>query len=352
MRRSSTVIMALLCASTLKVKAQNGFSQLIKSGPGDATKLVNAYAEPLFKGFGVGINSGWNNTAETKNTLKFDLRVTATGAFVPSADKTFDVTTLGLSNNIRPRAGSSTITPTIGGGGDNRTTFDIFNDNNEKVDNFTMPEGKTSVIPAPQIQLTVGVLKNTDVTLRAIPKINMGNDVGRVSMIGFGVKHDIIKDFAGTAGKIIPFNLAIAVGYTQLSLDIPLDVKPAAGAIPTPGNQSSNFDNQHIEGHFNGWNFQAIISKKVSFFTPFLSVGYNTANTNVKVLGNYPITTDAIAGQRFYENFSNPITIREKSINGIRADVGFQLELGAFRFYSSYSAAAYQSVNAGIGGAF
>src|ERR1700761_1790290 len=86
----------LLAASI--TKAQNGFDQLLKSGPADATKLVDAYGRPLFKGLGLGMNSGWTNTAQTNGLLHFDLRITGTAVFVPQSDKTFDVTKIGLSN--------------------------------------------------------------------------------------------------------------------------------------------------------------------------------------------------------------------------------------------------------------
>jgi hypothetical protein len=337
----------ILMVSALKVSAQNGFSGLIKSGPGDATRLFDAYADPLFKGFGVGMNSGWNNSAKTKDKLRFDVRITASAAFVPSGDKSFDVTQIGLSNNVRLKAGSPALTPTIGGG-NNPTTLEIFDDNNQKVDEFQLPNGKTSVIPTPQIQVTVGIINNTDLTLRGIPKINLGEDLGSVSMLGFGLKHNIMADF-GTAGKLAPFDLALAFGYNRLNTTVPLDVKPDAGAVPAPGNTNSSFNDQHIEGHFNSFQVQAIISKDFSSFTPFFALGYNTTKTNVNVLGNYPITNSSLAGQDFYETFTNPISINKKSINGIRADIGFQLKVSFFRVFGSYSIAQYQSVNAGIG---
>jgi hypothetical protein len=351
MKKTYTLLTTLIITGfAFTASAQNGFSELIKSGPADATKLANAYAEPLFKGFGVGMNSGWTNTAKTKSLGHFDVRISATAAFVPSKDKTFDVTQVGLSNNLRVKAGSPNTTPTVGGGSSGRATMEVFNSNGQKVDEFTMPEGQSSVIPAPQLQVTVGLIKNTDLTLRGMPSVNLGDDIGKVSMIGFGIKHNIIQDFTGAAGKIIPFDLALAVGYTRLNLDVPLDVQ-ADGALPF-GAQNSDFSNQHVEGHFNNWNVQAIVSKKIAVFTPFLSVGYNTAKTNVQMIGNYPITTSATGGQEFYQTYTNPITIKEKSLSALRADLGFQLDLSFFKFYASGSLAEYKSVTAGIGFGF
>ncbi|RNL53453.1 hypothetical protein D7004_10250 [Pedobacter jejuensis] len=80
----------------LSLHAQFNFEQLIKSGPADAEKLVDAYARPLFYGLGLGMNSAWTNTAQTLKPLHFDLRIVATGAFVPSSKQSFDVSEIGL----------------------------------------------------------------------------------------------------------------------------------------------------------------------------------------------------------------------------------------------------------------
>lgn len=92
MKKGRLSVMVLLLLFTVgRLKAQsdidklikaNGFEQLIRSGPADASKLVNAYAHPLLKGLGLGMNSGWTNTAKTLDLLHFDLRVTVTAVFV------------------------------------------------------------------------------------------------------------------------------------------------------------------------------------------------------------------------------------------------------------------------------
>ncbi|MBS1522743.1 MAG: hypothetical protein JST50_17220 [Bacteroidetes bacterium] len=338
-----------------KSSAQSAFSGLIKAGPDDATKLLNAYADPLFKGFGTGMNSNWTNTAKTKKLLHFDIRVSGSAAIVPSSDKSFDVTKIGLSNHLGPQDPTQTITPTFSGDKNGTPpTLNVYDDNHQKVSEFQMPSGKLSIIPSPQVQITVGLPKNTDITLRGIPQINFGSNVGSVSMIGVGLKHDIIQDFVGKkADKIIPFDLAVSLGYSRLNMSVPLDVQPDQGAQPANAQQSTDFSNQHFEGHFNSFIAQAIVSKKLVFFTPFLAVGYSTANANVATIGNYPVTTgETLLGQSTYTTFPNPINIKETTVNGVRADIGFQLELAFFRFYASYSAAKYQSFSGGFGFGF
>jgi hypothetical protein len=348
------VVVAILFTA-YSSSAQSAFSGLIKAGPDDASKLLNAYAEPLFKGFGTGMNSNWTNTAKTKKLLHFDIRISGTGALVPSSDKTFDVTKIGLSNHIGPQDPSQTIAPTFAGDKNGTPpTLNVYDDSHQKVSEFQLPSGKLSIIPSPQIQLTIGLPKNTDITLRGIPKVNFGDNVGSVSMIGVGIKHDIIQDFVGQrADKLIPFDLAIALAYSRLNMSVPLDVQPDNGAQPENPQQSTDFSNQHFEGHFNSFIAQAIISKKLIFFTPFLAVGYSTASANVAAIGNYPVTTgETLLAQPTYTTFPNPINIKQTTLSGVRADVGFQLDLAFFRFYASYSAAKYQSFSGGFGFGF
>ncbi|GAC1300539.1 MAG: hypothetical protein NVSMB24_01360 [Mucilaginibacter sp.] len=315
------------------------------------TKLVQNYVDPLFKGFGTGLNNGWNNTAKAKKPLHFDLRISASAAFVPEMDKSFDVTKIGLSSHVTPKDPALTIAPTIAGAKVAGPTMNINDDNGKAINTFIMPQGQLPLIPAPNVQLQFGVFKNTDITVRTFPTINLNNGDGSINMIGFGIKHDIIQDFA-TKKKIIPFDLAIAVNYNKITYSRPLNVQPNSGSQPTPGNQPADFSTQKFDATVSALDFQAIISKKLHSFTPFFSLAYQTANSTANIRGNFPIESTAPGQSGYYVVVSNPVNITETSIDGIRADAGFQLDLGFFRFYASYSVGKYQSGNAGIGFGF
>jgi hypothetical protein len=227
----------------------------------------------------------------------------------------------------------------------------INDDNGNQVSTFDLPKGVIQYVPAPNIQLTVGLVKHTDLTIRTTPTIKISDDAGSVGVFGFGLKHDIIQDFA-KKGAIKPFDLAIAVNYNRLKYSKTLDVKPSNGTTAAPG-QSSDFSNQHIDAVFSGVNIQAIISKKLLFFTPFVSVGYQTAKTNLDVLGNYPIQSTVPGQGSFYTTITDPVHINQNSISGLRGDLGFQLNLAIFRIYASVSqGGGYTSGNAGIGFGF
>lgn len=339
----SFIIITALTACALKSNAQDGFDELIKSNAADATLLFQNYANPLLKGFGVGMNSGWNNTAATKKLLHFDLRITANAALVPEMDKSFDVTKIGLSSSIRPNSQSPTnIAQTFGGNKDAASPImDIYDKNNKLLSTFTMPEAVLHIIPAPTIQLTVGLVKNTDVTFRITPDIKIGDDAGKVGMFGIGFKHNIIKDFV----KASPFDLAVAVNYNRLKYSKTLDVENEDGT-------SNASNNQRIDATFSGLNIQAILSKKILFFTPFVAVAYQTSNANLGVLGNYVVKSEKDGNNYSYRTLTDPIRIDKTTVSGLRADLGFQLNLAVFRIYASGSIGEYKSVNGGIGFGF
>ncbi|MBE5321034.1 hypothetical protein IM793_17850 [Pedobacter sp. MR2016-19] len=324
-----------LLATAEKASAQQDVGGLFVGGPADATKLVNAYFDPLYKGLGLGLTDGWSNTAQSKGFLKFDVRVSASGAFVPQSARSYDVNTLGLSN-IKPAPGASSIGPTAFGDDREGGKMEVYTSSGIPTGKFfNLPQGVGfHVVPSAQIQATLGLPKNIDVTLRAMPKVKLGNDLGSLSMIGFGAKVELLPLFMGsTTEKLVPVDIAIAGGFTQYKYNLPLNI-----------DNSTNSD-QRIDAKFNGVNFDAIVSKKILFFTPFASIGYQTSNTNLKALGTYRFATSATTSATYVD----PISVKQTDIDGVRASLGFQLKFGFFKFYGSYTQAKYSMVNAGIG---
>lgn len=354
MKKLYPLIIAILALTiSQKATAQDDISGLFKGGPSDVNKLMNAYATPLFKGFGNSLNGGWTNTAKTHKFLRFDIRISASASLVPAADRSFDINSLGLEN-IKPTNSSQSIAPTFAGDTKQSTGITFTDPSNPAAKyNTTLPSGVTKYIPAPQIQLALGLVKNTDLMVRFIPTTKITDDVGSVGMFGLGLKHNFAGDF-GKAGKIMPFDLALAIGFTHLNYKKPLDVTPDADNAGTSGSQ--DYSNQSLTGNFSGWNAEIIISKKLAFFTPFASVGCLASKTDIGLKGNYPFVTgaDLVTQKPKYTTYADPINISGNGtgVSGLHADVGFQLSLAFFKVYASYSLAEYQSGNVGIGFGF
>ncbi len=343
--KSLMILGVFLC--TLQLKAQDDVGELFKSGPADATKLANAYLSPFFKGFGAGLNSMWATSAKTKGFLRFDLRLSVAAAFVPEAGKTYDVTKLGLTN-IRPAAGQSGIGATAFGSDKKGGLMEVFDPSlvippgGPTIINptFNLPAGiGLNYVPSPQLQLTVGLLKYVDISLRIVPKIKISDEAGSINQFGLGTKIELIPLLMGKKAKILPLDLAIAGGFHQLTYNLPLNTNNVANS------------NQQIEAKINGLSAEAIISKKLAFFTPFASLGFSSSSSTIKALGTYEfdIPPTVLTPNGSKKTYIDPVNINNKDISGIRASVGFEMKLGFLKIYGAYTAAEYSFVNAGIG---
>lgn len=326
--------------------AQGDISEIIKSGREDATKLTGAYLNPLFKGIGFGMNSGWYHSARAKNLGKFDLKIQATAAIVPSSDQSFDITKIGLSSNTKLRDPNNFMSPTAFGDDKNGPELYLVDNANNELSSFTMPSGTGfPFVPSPQVQLTVGLIKSTDITVRYSPKVG-GGDYGKLGSWGVGLKKEITSILPWKSEKIIPIDLAIALGYNQINYDYNIPEDKQINESNSPEDLK-----QRVEGKFYGFAADLILSKKLAIFTPFVSVGFNTAKTDLGVLGKYIIQNgvDVDDLTPTYESLENPVKIKQTDISGVRANIGFSLHLTAFRLYGAYSVGDYQAVTAGIG---
>ncbi|MFI5453756.1 DUF6588 family protein [Pedobacter sp. UC225_61] len=341
MKKKLTALKSLLIIGAfllpLNLMAQEDVGDLFKASPADATKLIDAYINPLFKGLGVGLNSGWNTSAKTKGFLRFDLRITGTLAFVPKSDQTYNTNGLGLQN-VSPATGSNGIGPTAFGD-DNEGALMKFNADPTKT--FRLPQGTgIHFVPSPQVQLTVGLPKNIDVSLRLVPNVKLGEDAGTINMFGIGAKVEVLPLLMGKKDKLLPFDLAVALGLTRLNYNLPLDIN------------NGKYANQKVDIKINGFSADAIISKSLLFFTPFASVGFNTSKSNLSALGTYDFDAPTIANPNGTQTYTDPVAIKNNDISGLKASLGFQLKLSFFKIYASYTQAQYSYVNGGIGFGF
>jgi len=367
----STKISALILAGGIAFSnasfAQDEISDLVKSSPADATALTRAYLEPFFKGTGLGLNSGWAHTGTTKKLLRFDVKVGATLAMPPASAKTFDVTKIGLSNNFRP-TGSNVVTPTIAGAEENGVEMGYYTTQNGKeyqITKFNLPQGLNVPMPGVQVQANVGLIKGIEAMIRFSPDIEPNKDFGKISMKGGGIKFQPFRLIPGgkKIAKLIPVDIAMAIGYNSIKYSYDkIDVQPEAGATPKPGTSpTAKFDDQKFEVEFSGLSVEAIASKKLLMFTPFVSVGYVTSNTKAGLYGDYPVTTggiitptptpsnpNAYTVQKQYEIIKNPVNIDERFVSGLRAGAGLGINLFIFHLYASYNLAPYKYLNAGV----
>lgn len=332
--------------------------RFLQAGQEDGSKMITAYINPFVEGLSYSLNGAWFHTARPHKLGGFDLNVAVTPVFIPTSQDTFDPLSLGLTtvtgftNLTNADRGAPTIT-----GKDDETRYFINvdldadgnvnspgNPQNDPNDSFTGPEGlnlretiKIAPIGSPMLQVGIGLVKNTDIMVRFVPKSTLGSTSAK--LLGFGVRHDIKQHIAGL--KMVPIDLSLMAGYTQLTIDT--DLSGIASEFPpvTPGTA------QKAEMTMNAFLIQALVSKQLSFITFFGGVGYNGIKTSADIKGSYTF----FDGRQDEFTLTDPYSANFKN-NSFRFDVGMRFNILAFYLYGNYTIQEYSAVTAGLGFTF
>lgn len=362
----SVLCIAFMAISTTPAVAQVGdIGNLLQSGREDANKLAQAYLEPFGSGFGASLNTGWTNTASPHGKLGFDVTISAGLAIVPSEAQTFDVTQLGLEK-LQPETNTNVITPTINGPDVTGTTMVAYEEiagNQEKLVEFDMPNGSGfEYVPAPMIKAGVGLIKDTELMLRYTPETEIG-DFGSFNLFGVGAKHGLNQWMPG--GKLLPVNLSLMFGYTNMEVGSDLNL-PASDVIQDPNNtenpyNDTQWDGQAVALNTDAWTVNVLAGKKLPIISVYAGVGYEASTFNISTPGSYPTI---IPNEDFDQNNPNaeeplivdavdePIDVSIEGDNGFRALAGFRFRVLIFHISGSYTLSNYSSYNVGVGVSF
>lgn len=327
----------------------------LRAGAEDATILTKEYLKPFPTGLGTGLNAGWAESAAPKKTLGFSIQIRPSVAIVPASDREFDISALDL-NKIRVATGENPVTPTISGAKNRGPLLEIFEDPDDpstKIGEFRMPQGTgIAAVPAPVVQASVGLMKGTDVTVRFLPEVEIG-DFGSFEVLGGAVKHDITQWIPG--GKLLPVDLSIMAGFNKISVNGNLDLQPSGVRNPFDPSLGSNptpdFDDQAVETTTNTFVLNGLVGKTLPLISVYGGVGYQMATFNLDIKGDYPVNTE-IAGQPYYNVLTDPVSFEMKSESNVHLLGGFRLRLGVLAFYGEATLANYFTANAGVGISF
>lgn len=331
LRRCATfsALAFLLCGALAQpVAAQiDEVDDLLNGGIEDAGTLIDAYLAPGVTGFGTGLNTGWAGAAKPHGVLGFHLRIGATLSRVPSDDRAFslaagDLETLTIEN---PDIDSS---PTIAGD-DSGPTYQFQTPSGSIID---MPEGTGfAFAPTPVVEAGVGIIRDTEIMLRLVPPADIGDDYGRVSLYGVGVKHGLNQWLPG--GALLPVDLSALVHYTRFDLDADLD---------------DNGGDQSLEWGTGAWAVTALVGKSLPVLSVFAGLGVETSATDIALKGTYEIENE----QGIPASVEDPLTVEFDRNTSLRALGGARIRLGFFAFYLEGTLANYSSVTAGVGLSF
>lgn len=343
--RRILLMVALAIPLSTYAQNENELVTFLNAGERDASKLMNAYLNPMIEGLSYGFNGGWYTTAKAHKTLGFDFGVSVNAVFIPSSKNYFDPAELGLETAqlIDPAGGKA---PTIVGPDvDTEYESNIDADGDGVIDqtiNFSGPRGldfkenlKISGVLAPTAQLGIGIYKNTDLKIRWMPEIDAGDS--KVKLIGFGVMHDIKQHIPGI--KLLPFDLSMLVAFTKIQGTTNLE-----GEIERP---AGNTRPQEIDYKMNAWLIQALISKKIAIVTFYGGIGYNAIKTTSDITGDYMIYDDTSAANQDII-FTDPVSMSFKN-KSFRLTGGVRLNLGPIYLKGDYTLQEYSTLSIGLG---
>jgi hypothetical protein len=345
------LILTMSLIRNVSGQSQTGFLDLLY-GKEDINKYANFYLDPLFKGFGSAMNSGWYSTAKPHGVLGVDLSLSVNLAMVPTADENFTFRNSDY-NYFQLKSGTEATTPTLFGPSQPGPTIQVVDHNTPIGDvvltEFNAPKGYDmkkytmfNAVPSPVLQLGIGLIKNTDIKVRYAP--NVMKDVN-YTYWGVGILHDV-GQWIPVIAKL-PINISIFGSYSSLTYDQNFSTdKLPAGVTAT---------NPKVSTTANGYSIEALVSKKIAVLTILGGIGYYKANTDFKVLGNYTVTypdAPVIPGYDPTATLVDPIGIKTSS-GGMKFTLGLRCQLGPVIFPQvTYSFMGYNVLNVGFGFTF
>jgi hypothetical protein len=327
------------------------FGQISNIGPmlagstEDAEKILQAYFKPYANAFGANLNGAWYNTAKTHKLGGFDITLSISTSIVPKADKEFDISSLGLSNNP-----GSALSPTIAGKKTEGATMN-YNIGGTNI-SYKLPKGTGwGVIPSPMFQAGIGLIKETDLTFRFVPSLTVG-DFGKFGLWGIGAKHSLKQWIPGI--KSLPFfHLSLFLGYTKMKTDANINFQPQFyidNMNPDPTiSTTEGYDSQKMEMTFKSFTTSVIASFDLPVVTFYGSAGFATNNTNIKLAGNYPILTGNTVSP-----VVDPVDMKITSSSGAkpRLTAGVKFKMAVITYHLDYTYANYSVITTGLGLSF
>ncbi|NVN95804.1 MAG: hypothetical protein HXX18_11030 [Bacteroidetes bacterium] len=342
------VLGIILLLGINNIKAQSDMVELLAVGKLEANHLIGNYASPFLETFGNNLNNGWYTTAAPLKTGRFTLTIGGTASFVPKDKQSFLINPAEYTHIKNLANDNTSITaPTVFGDKTPITDLFAYYDNgNGSILKKRIPLKGTgfNFSPLPVVQMSVGLLKGTEVMIRIIPKLDLGDY--KANYFGVGLKHDI-KQWIPFMSKL-PFDLSFIGAFTNANLDMKgNNFLQVEASINNP--MGDIFNNQTISFSSSAWNANLAISKKFSVLTLVGSIRLSHYKTTLDLKGNYPITTLDSDGVKTITNIVDPIGI-ESSATNIGFNGGLRIKLGFIALFAegSFVPSGYSSATAGL----
>jgi hypothetical protein len=338
--KKSILIFIGVFTLTFNVKAQDGFEAILLADAADSKKLMQAYFAPGMEGFINAMNNGWYHTAKVHKPFGFDLAIGLSGAMIPTEKELFNISALGLKSVTSSSATASTFA------GPANTTKMIVETKIEGQDvsaTFDSPEGilgdlPAKAVPAPIVQLSVGLPFKLEAMLRFVPETNIGEDDGSVKMLGLGLKKEI-TDWFGPMDKT-PLHVSLLAAYTTMDVNYGI-ADQLTGPIQV--------ENALTTFNLTAFTVQAIASLNFPIINLYGGIGYNSGSASYEMSGEF--TGEYQTGNPLQPTVTQPLIIPSNldfDSSGVTTTLGARLSLGFFKIFGSYAFQEYNTFSAGV----
>ena len=314
--------------------SQSGFESILLAVESDSKKLFQGYMSPLMKGAIYSSNGGWFNSAKVHKKLGVDLSLRLNASFVPSADQAFSI------SNLEYITSEANDLPTIIGSSRQEELIVTIPPDG------ILPEMKTTIkspkgiksklplgaVPAPVLQLAIGIPFDTEVILRYSPEYHRkGIDM---SFKGLGIKHNLLQYF-GPIDKF-PINISALASYSKMKIDYDIQ---SFSSIKGSG--------QVAQFSLNNYNLLLIASLDVLVVNFYAGFGFSGGDSSFKMLGHYDLEYQTESNIPITRSLNDPIDMNF-NVSGYQTTIGAKFKFLIFSAYADFTFQDYNTLSAGI----
>lgn len=279
-------------------------------------------------------NGGWFNSAKVHKKLGVDLSLRLNASFVPSADQVFSI------SNLEYITSEANDLPTIIGSSRQEELIVTIPPDG------ILPEIKTTIkspkgiksklplgaVPAPVLQLAIGIPFDTEVILRYSPEYHRkGIDM---SFKGLGIKHNLLQYF-GPIDKF-PINISALASFSKMKIDYDIQ---SFSSIKGSG--------QVAQFSLNNYNLLLIASLDVLVVNFYAGFGFSGGDSSFKMLGQYDLEYQTESNIPITRSLNDPIDMNF-NVSGYQTTIGAKFKFLIFSAYADFTFQDYNTLSAGI----
>ena len=279
-------------------------------------------------------NGGWFNSAKVHKKLGVDLSLRLNASFVPSADQAFSI------SNLEYITSEANDLPTIIGSSRQEELIVTIPPDG------ILPEMKTTIkspkgiksklplgaVPAPVLQLAIGIPFDTEVILRYSPEYHRkGIDM---SFKGLGIKHNLLQYF-GPIDKF-PINISALASYSKMKIDYDIQ---SFSSIKGSG--------QVAQFSLNNYNLLLIASLDVLVVNFYAGFGFSGGDSSFKMLGQYDLEYQTESNIPITRSLNDPIDMNF-NVSGYQTTIGAKFKFLIFSAYADFTFQDYNTLSTGI----